>query len=174
MALIKAKDGSLIVGSKRKPAGSHGKGALVRRRSCCVECMFLITELSMKKSIPKPCKSLEGFSCCCLDTIGSAPEELRETLVGTARNTWGMKKLFSLFPWANSSLQVGSGAAAALVLIPWLCTQIPGVDPRVLPRTGSVPVPWSHPVLVVPNNALTSLSPSVNWGALEGVFSYFS
>lgn len=149
------------------------KGPLFRRRSHGGEWMFLTTELMWKHLSPSLANwCLEGFSCCCLDTLVL----LWSGLVGTSLNGWGMKKLFSLFPWANSSLQGGSwaAAAAALVLIPWLCPQSPGVDPCVPPRMGLF-LFHDHTVCsVVPNTALPSLSPPVNWAALEGAFSYFS
>lgn len=89
---------------------------------------------------------LEGFSGCCLDTFGSALEKLRERLVGTMRNGWGMKKL--LFPVSLGKLLIAGGfwGSSSFGAHPLALHQIPGVDPCVLPRTGIVPVPWSHSV----------------------------
>lgn len=117
--------------------------------------MLLITELSMEKSIPKPCKLLFGRIFLLLPGYHQFC-----SWVTKGKISWHLwmieewKNSSPCFLGSNSSLQGGSWAAAAFVLIPWLCTLIPGVDPCVLPRTRIVPwsccvhlcqtMPWHH------------------------------
>lgn len=82
---------------------------------------------------------------------------------------WGMKKTLPCFLGQTPHCREVLGQQQL-----WCSSQISRVDPVSFPELGLFMF-HDHPVCsVVPNNALTSLSPSVNWGALEGVFSYFS
>lgn len=114
------------------------KGPLFRRGSYCGECMFLKTKLSMEKSIPKPCKwfgriflLLPGYHWFCSWVIkGKISWDIHEGL----RNEKTLPCFLGQTPHCR-------GVLGQQQL--WCSSQIPGVDPRVLPRTRIVHIPWS-------------------------------
>lgn len=117
-----------------------GKGLLFRRGSCCGECVFLKTKVSMKKIYPRASQIIVRRDFLLLLGFCSGVNWGKDWL----GHPWMAEEWINSFSCFLGQTPRCRGVLGQQQQQLWCSSQIPGVDPRVLPRTGIVHVPWSH------------------------------